>query len=77
MTDKTQGLIDKFTVRRHNDPAHKHDDCRYFVLDPQHDPLALSALAMYAAIARLSGYTALADDLKAWVQQIEDTETKD
>lgn len=72
MPDKTQGIIDKFKVWRNHDPTHRHDDCRYFVLDPQHDILALAALSFYGQLARQAGFTPLADDITAWVREVED-----
>lgn len=68
----SDGLHQKYNVQRVNDETGKHDDCRYFVLDPQHDRLALEALHFYSRIARESGYLALADDLLARVRQVED-----
>jgi hypothetical protein len=41
--EKTLGLLPKYTVTRNNDPVGKHDDCKFFVLDPTHDPLAIGA----------------------------------
>lgn len=67
MQNKTEGLIHKFNVSRERDPEHKHDSCRYFVLDPQHDFMARSALVYYAVLARDHGFIALADDLDEWL----------
>lgn len=73
MPDKSKGLIDKFYVQRHdNETNRNHDGCRYFVLDPQHDIMALAALSFYGQLARQAGFTPLADDLTAWVREIED-----
>lgn len=65
--EKQAGILPKYDVARLNDADGKHDDCRYFVLDPQHDPIAVDALRMYAKVAREAGYIALAGDLEAWL----------
>lgn len=65
--EKTTGLESRYLVERRNDTAGKHDECRYFVLDPQHDPIAEAALRVYANLASDAGYQALADDLLDWV----------
>lgn len=47
-----QGVFQKFEVRRtdgSSEPGGKHHDCRYFVLDVDHDVLAKPALQAYAA----------------------------
>jgi hypothetical protein len=61
--DRACGLYGKYRVERISDPAGKHDDCRFFVLDPQHDPHALVALRAYASSARAE-FPALAADLE-------------
>jgi hypothetical protein len=48
-----QGLHDKFRVERTDGksaPGAKHDGCRYFVLDLDHDAAALRALQAYAEV---------------------------
>lgn len=65
--EREQGLLHKYDARRVSDPEGKHDDCRYFVLDPQHDPIAREALRFYARRAGSEGYHALASDLVEWV----------
>lgn len=65
MSDLTRGLYPKYDVKRLHDSVGKHDACWFFVLDPEHDPIARVALAAYADEARRQGYTALADDLEA------------
>lgn len=65
-----EGLLHKYDVTRVNDTVGKHADCRYFVLDPQHDRLARGALAAYATQARADGYAALADDLESWLEDL-------
>lgn len=52
-----------------NDPEGKHEECRYFVLDPQHDPIARRMLFDYARIAGDRGYPVLAEKLRAWVPE--------
>lgn len=42
------GLYNKFNVTRTDGPGGKHDGCRYFVLDLNHDPFARAALIAYA-----------------------------
>lgn len=62
-----QGLeAARYRVQKTNDPTGKHDDCRYFVLDPEHDPAALLALQLYAA-AVANDNPALARDLLDWI----------
>lgn len=65
--DLTAGLEGRYHVQRLQDPEGKHDQCRYFVLDPQHDPIAVMALRVYASLAARAGYQALAADLLDWV----------
>lgn len=65
--DRQRGLYGKYLVERVSDPAGKHDACRYFVLDPQHDPHAAAALRAYADSAR-DEYPALAADLDGWTR---------
>lgn len=62
------GLERRYEVRKVVDPEGKHDDCRYFVLDPRHDPIARQALAIYANISRAHGSDTLADDLDEWLR---------
>lgn len=69
--EKFTGLHHKYDVKRVDDPTGKHAECRYFVLDPQHDPLAREALRRYASVARERGYRQLAMDLLAWVDRCE------
>lgn len=42
------GLTARYRVEKINDRAGKHSECRFFVLDPQHDPIARVALRAYA-----------------------------
>lgn len=46
--DKIVGLRTKWDVRRLNDPAGKHANCRTFVLDFEHDKYAIPAAIVYA-----------------------------
>jgi len=62
-----EGLGTRYEVRKISDPEGKHIDCKYFVLDVQHDPIAREALAQYAQVARANGLTALASDLDEWL----------
>lgn len=66
MGDKTQGLYDKFIIRRvdrTDEPSGKHHGCRYFVLDLDHDPFAAAAIAAYAETCA-GEYPRLATDLR-------------
>ena len=69
---QARGLYAKFNVSRTDgDPNGKHEGCAYFVLDPQHDPMARAALVAYADEAHRSGYHQLANDLGRWLRRIE------
>lgn len=65
-----RGLYNRYEVTRLNDPDDKHADCRYFVLDPKHDPIARDVLALYADRTRRDGNEALAKSLYDWHDQI-------
>lgn len=70
--DKAEGGLERrYRVERLNDAEGKHADCRFFVLDPQHDPLARRALRCYADAALKSGYTTLFDDLREWLRGLD------
>lgn len=61
-----QGLFRKFDVKRvdgSDAPGGKHEGCRYFVLDMDHDKHAPAALLAYAADCA-STYPELAADLR-------------
>jgi hypothetical protein len=63
---ENQGLFRKFEVRRTDGsdaPGGKHYECRYFVLDVDHDPYAIVALSAYASACE-STHPALALDLR-------------
>ena len=65
MSDENRGLYRKFDVRRtdgSSEPGGKHEHCRYFVLDLDHDPHAAAALEAYAWDCR-NDYPFLAADL--------------
>lgn len=64
------GLERRYEVHKIDDPDGKHDDCHYFVLDPQHDPIAREALRRYAMLARHAGQGDLALDLHDWLDSL-------
>lgn len=74
--ERDQGVIEKYLVRRNDDPTGKHDDCWFFVLDPQHDPLAQKALIAYAEAAKAAGYQQLRDDLYLRVMEIQQAQRR-
>lgn len=63
------GLEHRYNVEKVNDPEGKHSDCRYFVLDPQHDKTAWLALEEYAWQCRKSN-SELSRDLYEWLADI-------
>lgn len=66
MGDKSKELYGKFVVQRTDGkdaPGEKHHDCRYFVLDVDHDPHAKAALEAYATSCEAE-YPLLAADLR-------------
>lgn len=76
--DMARGLYRKFDVRRVDaDAQARHGDCDYFVLDIDHDPLALVALTAYADAARAAGYVTLSDDLLAKIAAVENMSEDD
>ena len=64
MSDRERGLYQKYIVERIHDPARKHIDCNYFVLDLTvgHDPFVAAALRTYAMGCRAE-YPLLFKDL--------------
>ena len=69
MGDTTKGIYNKFEVTRTDGssrPGKKHEHCRYFVLDLDHDPHANAALMAYAASCAKT-HPVLAGDLLAIV----------
>lgn len=63
------GLESRYFVKKIEDPEGKHDDCRYFVLDPQHDENAWDALEQYAWNVRESN-PELSADLYDWLYDV-------
>ena len=67
MGDKTRRLYEKFRVERTDGtsaPGAKHHQCRYFVLDMDHDPHAPAAIRAYAQACE-ADHPLLAADLRA------------
>ncbi|MRV72528.1 hypothetical protein GJ700_12490 [Duganella sp. FT92W] len=67
MNNQEQGLYEKFAVRRtdgRDAQGEKHEHCRYFVLDLDHDKHALPAIAAYADSCK-DEFPQLAADLRA------------
>ena len=67
--DRTKGLYDKYRVTRtdgSSEPGGKHESCRYFVLDLNHDRFARPALIAYIRACAYE-YPKLAQDLRALV----------
>lgn len=63
--DRERGLYDKFIVERTDVRAsERHRDCFFFVLDVNHDALAVPALEAYIRACRENGYHVLAADLQ-------------
>ena len=73
LAEKDAWLEARYRVKKINDSTGKHDQCRYFVLDPLHDPLARAALAAYRDAASHAGYDALATDLNSWLDAVLDS----
>jgi hypothetical protein len=64
--DTHRGLYRKYTVTRTNGssgPGGKHEHCRYFVLDLEHDHYAFDALSAYAEACKIA-LPELARDLR-------------
>lgn len=75
--DKNKGIYQKFRVERTDGssaPGGKHENCRYFVLDLDHDPHAPAALRTYAHSC-VTDYPALAHDLLDLVHFLEQSNT--
>lgn len=72
-TTPDPGLEARYNVSKIDDPTGKHARCRYFVLDPQHDPTARQALTTYAVS---TPNNALRDDLLEWLRSLEDPMTR-
>jgi len=71
MSDKERGLYRKYNVERLNDPAGKHRDCHYYVLDLIHDKHAAPALEAYAASCEAE-FPDLASDLRDEARRLRD-----
>lgn len=71
MGDPKQGLYRKFGPIRRTDgrdePGQKHENCRYFVLDIDHDIHARAAIEAYAKSCK-EEYPLLAADLERWLK---------
>lgn len=63
------GLEYKYDVKKNSDPHGKHRNCRYFVLDPQHDELARAAIEFYALNTENDE---LANGLHAWLDRLDE-----
>ena len=72
---KNTGLYRKFNVTRVSDPDGKHVDCKYFVIDLNHDKYAVPALRAYAQ-ACYSDLPELAIDLLRTIERIERNEER-
>ena len=73
-SDASRGLYEKFKVERtdgRSEPGEKHHNCRYFVLDLNHDPFALPAIEAYIAACCVA-YPALGNDLHELVIEMEE-----
>ncbi len=73
MSEIKDGLHDKFVVTRTDGKSkkgEKHADCRYFVLDYDHDPFALTAMLAYADACEKER-PELAKDLRVQVAALE------
>jgi len=71
--DKNKGLYQKYRVERTDGssaPGGKHEKCRYFVLDLDHDPHAKLALKGYVISCR-QYYPELAKDLDDVIDELE------
>jgi len=65
-----RGLYDKYEINRtdgRSEQGEQHDGCNYFVLDLDHDPHALPALAAYAKSCAKT-HPQLAKDLRDIVE---------
>lgn len=77
VADESPGFRRKYFVKKLRDPDGKHDSCRYFVLDPQHDPLARQALSLYATLTDDAGNRGLCLDIREWLREIRRGEAGD
>jgi hypothetical protein len=77
--DHARGLYDRYWVRRtdgSSGPGGKHEHCRYFVLDLDHDPYAGAALVAYASSCAAT-YPQLAADLRRLAETVGTKEPSD
>lgn len=68
---RSSGLYEKFEVKRldgQSEPGQKHENCRYFALDLDHDQFAWYAIAAYRLVCR-NALPALADDLQKQLEE--------
>lgn len=69
--EHNEGVYQKFIVERvdgSTQPGGKHEHCKFYVLDLDHDVHALNALSAYADSCELE-YPTLAKDLRELVTQ--------
>jgi len=64
--DSDRGIYAKYDVKRRNDPSGRHADCRFFVLDPEHDIHARGALETYQDLVG-GEYPHVAADIAEWL----------
>ncbi len=69
--DLDRGVYPKYVIRRTDYPGaeEKHHACFRFVLDLNHDPMAVAALRAYITAARDRGYLKLADELEGHLRE--------
>ena len=68
--DKERGLYRKFDVKRTDGksaPGQKHERCRYFVLDLDHDEFAYQSMATYRDQCKAK-FPALAEDIGRYLR---------
>lgn len=68
--EQKMGLYGKYAIRRNDGtdaPGEKHEKCRYFVLDLNHDPHAKPAILAYAKSCEKT-HPVLAQDLREQAQ---------
>jgi hypothetical protein len=73
---KIDGYYEKYDARRldgRDGPGGKHERCRLFVLDLDHDPCALPAALAYATACEAE-LPVLADDLRGLVADVTESE---
>lgn len=82
MEKRDVGIYEKFSVRRTDgtdNPGGKHENCRYFVLDLDHDKFSIPAILAYAEACSIE-YPVLSVDLLAFANarqnKVDETELK-